>query len=91
MTAVDALFDQWLSAYEESLPSDRDLVAFVASLPAAQRRAAQVYARGFLRGWAFCERAERQRYEADLAAIETHLNAGVALVRRLSGGDREHG
>jgi hypothetical protein len=73
--AVDALFAAWLRSHERALPTDRELAAFVATLLPAQRRAARVFVRGFVAGCDFCEGVERERTDADLAAIAARLAA----------------
>ena len=84
--AVNALIVGWLRQHEHTPPSDRELAAFVATLPlAAQRRAVRLYARGFLHGCEFCSAAERERAAADLGRVAERVRAALALVEALRG------
>lgn len=84
--AVDALFVAWLRDHEHGTPTDRELAAYIAGLPlAAQRRAAQHYARGFVRGCAFCRTLDAAQAADDLATMESRTLALLAFIRVLRG------
>ena len=88
--AIDTLFAAWLADYAGHTPTDGELAAFVAALPlVAQRRAARVYASGFLRGCDFCTTQERAQFATDLATIETRLVDVLEVVRAVRGASPE--
>jgi hypothetical protein len=80
---LDALFATWLRQHAREQPDDGDLAAFIAALPSvALRRAARLYARGFVRGCDFCTASERAQSDADLAAVAA-LVASLRAARAL--------
>lgn len=84
--AIDQLLADWLRTHERAVPTDRALAAFIDGLPLpAQRRAARLFARGFLRGCAYCADIERERAVADLGAVAERLRATLDLVESLRG------
>ena len=82
--AVDRLFADYLAAHERAAPTDAELAALIAALPVpAQRRAARLYARGFVRGCDYCGDLARRQAAPDLAAIEARVATLLAFVRAL--------
>jgi hypothetical protein len=65
-------------------PTDAELAALIASLALpGQRRAARLYARGFVRGCDYCGQLGRDQFAPDLAAIEERLTTVLRFVRAL--------
>ena len=82
--ALDRLFAGYLATAARTAPSETALAALIATLPfPTQRRAARLYARGFVRGCDYCHAAARQGFDRDLAAIETEVRAVLASIEAL--------
>ena len=82
--SIDEIFAAWLRTHERAAPTDHDLTRFVAAFPfPGQRRAARLYARGFVRGCDFCEALGNRQRAQDLARLDAILSVAVALVRDL--------